>query len=83
MENNDNPLKKITPGRHSGRQKGGKRGLPNPQSLAAQGIELGRHWVDGGALEQERMPFTTTNLEPIKSAGKAANPELFSWTAAP
>ena len=48
MKNKDNPSKEITPGRHSGRQKGGKRGLPNPQSIAAQGVALGRHWVDGG-----------------------------------
>ena len=83
MKNKDNLSKEITLGRHSGRQKGGKGGLPNPQSLGAQGVALGRHWVDGGALEQEHMPFTTTDLDPIKSAGKAANPDLFSWTAAP
>ena len=50
MENKDNSLKKITPGRHSGRQMGGNQDTQSPQSLAAQGVEAGRHWVAIGDL---------------------------------
>ena len=38
----------ITPGRHCGRQTSGNGVEENPGALAAQEVELGRHWVDMG-----------------------------------
>ena len=49
MKSGERIKEKITPGRHCGRQMDGNGAEENPGTLAAQGVELGRHWVDMGA----------------------------------
>lgn len=62
-------MEEITLGRHWGRQTGRNGARKNPGAPAAQGLRVGRHWVDTGerrrraqALAEERSSAGSEGL---------------------